>query len=83
MRTITATEAARGFSELLDRVERGETVVITRGGHDVAELRPRSGRTIEDLMQAIAAAPRWGEDMIADIEEAAAFVPAFDPASLP
>jgi antitoxin (DNA-binding transcriptional repressor) of toxin-antitoxin stability system len=36
MRTMTATEASRNFAELLDAIERGETVTITRGraGHD-------------------------------------------------
>ncbi|MDT5040962.1 MAG: hypothetical protein QOE51_1947, partial [Actinoplanes sp.] len=30
MKTMTATEASRNFSDLLDLVERGETVRITR-----------------------------------------------------
>jgi prevent-host-death family protein len=33
-------EAKNKFSELLDRVERGERVVITRRGKPVAELVP-------------------------------------------
>ena len=38
---LTATEAARGFSELLNRVRyRGERFLITRGGVDVCEMRP-------------------------------------------
>jgi antitoxin (DNA-binding transcriptional repressor) of toxin-antitoxin stability system len=40
MRTMTATEAARNFSDLLDSIERGETVTITRGQRAVAEMRP-------------------------------------------
>ena len=38
-RVISATEAARAFSELLDRVcYRGETFVIERGGEPVCEM---------------------------------------------
>lgn len=38
-RVISATEAARTFSELLDRVcYRGETFVIERGGKPVCEM---------------------------------------------
>ena len=37
---MTATEASRNFSDLLDAIERGETVTITRGHHAVAEVRP-------------------------------------------
>ena len=38
-RVISATEAARSFSELLDRVcYRGETFVIERGGEAVCEM---------------------------------------------
>lgn len=38
-RTISATEAARSFSELLDRISyRGESFVIERGGEPVCEM---------------------------------------------
>jgi hypothetical protein len=38
-RVVSATEAARSFSELLDRVcYRGETFVIERGGELVCEM---------------------------------------------
>lgn len=44
MREITATEAARGFSALLNAVERdAETFVITRGGRIVARVEPAGG----------------------------------------
>ena len=49
MRDMTATDASRGFSDLLDTVERGETVTITRGGKVVAEIRPAGRRTGRDL----------------------------------
>ena len=57
MRTITATEASRNFSDLLDAIERGETVTITRGHHAVAEIRPASLRTGADLRAALERIP--------------------------
>lgn len=54
MEDVSATEAARHFSEVLDRVERrGETFVIVRKGRRVAMLGPSaqaSGRAIKDLL---------------------------------
>jgi prevent-host-death family protein len=41
MRSITVDNASQNFSELLAEVERGETVLITKDGRTVAELRPR------------------------------------------
>jgi antitoxin (DNA-binding transcriptional repressor) of toxin-antitoxin stability system len=39
--TVTATEAARNFSDLLNRVRYGgETFVILRGGEAVGQLAP-------------------------------------------
>ncbi|MBJ7471660.1 MAG: type II toxin-antitoxin system Phd/YefM family antitoxin, partial [Solirubrobacteraceae bacterium] len=41
MRRISATEAARGFADLLDDVEAtGESVVIERRGKAVATIGP-------------------------------------------
>lgn len=40
MRTVTATEASRSFAALLDEVESGETVVVTRGGRRIAAIGP-------------------------------------------
>ena len=55
MRRLTATEAARHFSDLLDRVERdGETFLVERRGRTVASIRPAagtSGRTVKDLLR--------------------------------
>lgn len=46
LRAVSVAEARARFSELLDAAEAGETVVITRRGEPVAELRghPRSPR---------------------------------------
>jgi len=40
VRTVTATEASRSFASLLDEVERGGSVIVTRGGRRVAVLGP-------------------------------------------
>ena len=40
MKTVTASEANRRFSELLKEVRRGETILVTSHGEPVAELRP-------------------------------------------
>jgi prevent-host-death family protein len=45
MRKIQASEAKIHLSQLLDDIERGETIVITRHGRPIARLIP------EDLMQ--------------------------------
>lgn len=40
MSTYSVAEAKARMSELLDRAEKGEKVVISRRGHPVAELAP-------------------------------------------
>jgi prevent-host-death family protein len=50
---MTATEASRHFSDLLDAVERGERVIIVRGSHPVAEIGPAHRRTGADLRRAL------------------------------
>lgn len=77
MKTMTATEASRGFSDLLDAVERGEVVTVTRGGHVVAEIRPAAGKTGRDLDQALGASRLSDEDaeeMIRAVEETRALL---------
>jgi prevent-host-death family protein len=38
VKKVTTREAQHGFSKLLARAEKGETIVITRRGRDVARL---------------------------------------------
>ncbi|VTR77022.1 MULTISPECIES: type II toxin-antitoxin system Phd/YefM family antitoxin [Cellulomonas] len=70
MRTVTATRASRGFSDLLDAVEHGETISITRAGHVVAEIRPASPSTGRRLHEALAGIPPLDDDLEADIAAA-------------
>ena len=48
MRTISAREANQNFSRALAEVEAGETLIITKNGKTVAELRPRSEDRTQD-----------------------------------
>jgi prevent-host-death family protein len=71
MKTVTATHASRGFSEVLDRVERGETIRITRAGRAVAELRPVTPTTGRALRLALSdAAATLDDSFEADVAAA-------------
>jgi prevent-host-death family protein len=76
MKTMTATEASRNFSDLLDLVERGETVRITRGSELIAEVGPARRRTGADLEAALDAAdlPPLDDDFERDIADVLALV---------
>jgi prevent-host-death family protein len=51
MIAVTATHAARSFANILDAVEHGETVVITRDGVPVGRFVPER-RTSADRLRA-------------------------------
>lgn len=70
MKTITATEASRGFSDLLDAIEAGETVVVTRGNRPIAEIRPARRKTGRDLAAALADTTPPNHEFVADIASA-------------
>lgn len=58
---MSATRAARQFSELLNRVHyRGETFVIERGGERVGRLSPAvpAGCTLAELVTFLRSAPK-------------------------
>ncbi len=67
MKEISATEAARGFSEMLDAVEhRGQSFVVVRGGHPVARLEPVaavSGKALKDLLKANKPDKAWLQEL--------------------
>ena len=54
MREIQASEAKTHLPRLLDDVERGETIVITRHGRAIARIVPEAHRRQEEIDQAIA-----------------------------
>jgi antitoxin (DNA-binding transcriptional repressor) of toxin-antitoxin stability system len=78
MRTVTATEASRSFAALLDQVEQGETVVVTRGGRRVAVMGPTTngnGSAVLNLLDR----PQVDERFAADVESAIASVDSESP----
>ncbi len=56
MREITASEAARNFSAVLDAIESGETILVTRAGRRIAAIAPAPAETGAALNEALA---RW------------------------
>ena len=63
MTRMTATEAARSFSDVLNRVASGEVVEVTRSGAPVAVIGPPRARVIsaQRFRDLIAGAPRPDE----------------------
>jgi prevent-host-death family protein len=53
MREIQASEAKTHLPRLLDAVERGETIVITRHGKAIARLVPEVSQRQEEIKSAI------------------------------
>jgi prevent-host-death family protein len=54
MREIQASEAKAHLPQLLDDVERGETLIITRHGRAIARIVPEIDRRQEEIDKAIA-----------------------------
>lgn len=60
MITVGSFEAKTKLAELLDKVEAGETVTITRHGKAVAKLVPANGADEQEKRrQAVAEIMRW------------------------
>ncbi len=57
MRVMTASEASRNFSTVLDEAEHGETIVVTRSGRRIAVIMPASRANGEALREIFR---RWG-----------------------
>jgi len=53
MSKVTAFEAKTRFGELLDRVSRGEEVVITRHDKAVARLVPEGAPRLDEVRRAV------------------------------
>ena len=53
MAKLTAFEAKTRFGELLDRVSRGEEVVITRHDRAVARLVPEGAPRLDEVRRAV------------------------------
>ncbi len=54
MRVIQASEAKTHLPELLDDVERGETLIITRHGRAIARITPEVDQRQQEVERAVA-----------------------------
>ncbi len=70
MARLSATDVARHFSEVLNRVAAGEEIEITRAGAPVAVLtRPRRRYvSVARLREIIETAPSADDDFVTDLE---------------
>lgn len=66
MSTVTLADAKTHLSHLLDRVEAGEEVVITRRGQPVARISPveKPKRPIKSLAEFRKRMPHWREPSV-------------------
>jgi prevent-host-death family protein len=67
MRSITQREFRNGSAAIMDAVEAGETVIVTRNGVAVAEVRPvqrRAFAATAELMRAFRDLPRMNYDVM-------------------
>jgi prevent-host-death family protein len=61
---MTTSEASRNFSAVLDSVEQGETIVITRAGRRIASITPAAratGATLNAVLE------RWSGTNALDV----------------
>lgn len=66
-RTVTQRELRNESAAVMDAVERGEIIVVTRNGHPVAELRPvgrRSRVATAELLRAVRGLPSVDLEMM-------------------
>ena len=80
---ISATEAARNLSDLLNRVRyRGERFTVVRGGEEVAEIvpaMPGGGVTLVELRRALAPLGPPDEGFLDDLGRIRAEQPPAEP----
>jgi prevent-host-death family protein len=71
MAKMTATEAARSFSDVLNRVADGEEIEITRSGAPVAVLSPVRARFIsaERFHELMRSLPSVDDEFADDLDE--------------
>lgn len=75
---MTATEAARSFSDVLNRVAAGEEIEVTRSGAPVAVITPPKVRALsaERFRLLLADAPAPDDDFARDVRALRATLPA-------
>ncbi len=72
MSRMTATQAARSFSDVLNRVAAGDEVEVTRSGAPVAVIAPPKARLVsaQRFRELMATAPRPDEHFANDVRAA-------------
>lgn len=79
---VTAAEAARHFSDLLDRVRDGhETFVVVRGGEEIAQISPAEPSrsiTLRELFEKLRRLNSPDSQFADDLEEIQASQPPMD-----
>jgi len=83
-RVVSATEAARNFSDLISRVcYKGEIYIVERGGKAMCELSPVEARrcTGADLLSALTTLARPAEEFLAAVEEVTRRQPLIEPSA--
>lgn len=73
-RKVSATDASRNFSELLNRIRyRGENFIVMRGGQPICELRPAvpTHFTGADLVTLLRSLPEVDEEYLSAVDETA------------
>jgi prevent-host-death family protein len=75
---MTATEAARTFSQLLNRVNAGEEIHVVRNGAEVAVITPPAAQTVSAarFREVIATAPAIDDAFADELQGARASLPA-------
>jgi prevent-host-death family protein len=74
MSTVTLAEAKTHLSHLLDQVEAGEEVVITRRGQPIARITPveKPKQPVKSLTEFRSNMPRWRKpsaDLLRDLRD--------------
>jgi len=79
---LTATEAARSFSEVLNRVAAGEEIEVVRNGASVAIIAPPATKLVsaEQFRALVASAPRPDAGFADDLRMARAAIGPPEPA---
>lgn len=73
MREISASEASRNFSAVLDSAEQGETIVVTRAGRRVALITPApraNGAALREVFQRWQGNPALDDAFVAQVTAA-------------
>jgi hypothetical protein len=72
LRRLSATEASRNFSDLLNRtLYRGESFIVERAGEPACEIRPAAlpHFTVADLAELMRDLPPIDEDYLSTVED--------------